>query len=196
MEAAQLIHRSLWSREVTTKTSTPTTTTRASSLNAPTSSAPTTTTTTSSILTSTPASSVSANSSSGVTDVQSSASDASPSNTSRSSSSAAPSETDQAKDGLSAVAKAGIGVGAGIGGILLLALLGVFIFRLGKTAGKEKRVEPHEEQYKHELGAESRPHAELNGQGLTEMHSNSVVPELGRQDNYLRDTGPHELYSA
>lgn len=72
-------------------------------------------------------------------------------------------------NGLSTGAKAGIGVGAGVGGLGLLGLAGFLLYRGGDTVNRESKTE---------LGGDPVLRSELGGQGLAEMHSDQVIPEL------------------
>ncbi|KAI0911037.1 hypothetical protein F4823DRAFT_333906 [Ustulina deusta] len=83
-------------------------------------------------------------------------------------------------NGLSTGAKAGIGVGAGVGGLGLLSLAGFLLYRCGKAASRQdgNGGDTVNRESKTELGGDPVLRSELGGQGLAEMHSDQVIPEL------------------
>ncbi|KAI1753789.1 hypothetical protein F4782DRAFT_529205 [Xylaria castorea] len=75
--------------------------------------------------------------------------------------------------GLSTGAKVGIGVGVGLGGLAVLGVALLLVFRRGKAAGQRVAHAGHtnNQESKAELGGDPRSHAELGGQGIAEMQS-------------------------
>ncbi|TRX92730.1 hypothetical protein FHL15_006404 [Xylaria flabelliformis] len=74
--------------------------------------------------------------------------------------------------GLSTGAKIGIGVGAGLGGLAVLGVALLLVFRRGKAAGQRAAyVGNNNQESKAELGDDPRPRAELGGQGIAEIQS-------------------------
>ncbi|KAI1328551.1 hypothetical protein F5Y16DRAFT_150721 [Xylariaceae sp. FL0255] len=146
----------------------------------PTSSSTTTTTTSSASPATTPTASSSAASStttgistSSSSSASSSTSPQSSGTTASQSSSSSPSSEPTSTTGLSTGAKAGIGVGAAIGGLAILGLAGLLLFRRGKAVGQRlnQHGNSHDNEFKAELGTDPRPTPELGGNGLSEMYS-------------------------
>ncbi|KAH8160488.1 hypothetical protein CIB48_g7763 [Xylaria polymorpha] len=81
--------------------------------------------------------------------------------------------------GLSTGAKIGIGLGAGLGGVAVLGVALLLVFRRGKAAGQRvayagttNNNNNNNPESKAELGGDPRPRAaELGGQGVAEMQS-------------------------
>ncbi|KAI0860419.1 hypothetical protein F4860DRAFT_217618 [Xylaria cubensis] len=75
--------------------------------------------------------------------------------------------------GLSTGAKIGIGVGAGLGGLAILSVALLLVFRRGKAAGQRAAYvgNNNNQESKAELGDDPRPRVELGGQGIAEMQS-------------------------
>ncbi|KAI8625809.1 hypothetical protein F5Y19DRAFT_238784 [Xylariaceae sp. FL1651] len=154
----------------------------------------------SSVNTSTSSTSLTASSSRPPSSESSAPADASvPTGPSSSSGSPSTKTTAPAASGLSTGAKAGIGVGAGVGALVLLSVAGLLIFRRGKAAG-QRASGPGNMAYqepKAELGGDPRPRAELGGQGAAGMHpEHDTVPELwqGHYDEWRMQ--PSELEAS
>jgi len=96
-------------------------------------------------------------------------------------------------------AKIGIGVGAGVGGLVALGALALLIYRRGKAAGQKGSANAPGlgENGIAELGApEHKPRPELGGVPVSEMYATfGEVPELSdaHHEEYARKLAAVEL---
>lgn len=81
---------------------------------------------------------------------------------------------------MSTGAKAGIGVGAAIGGLILFGGLGFLIYRVGKAAGRRGDNAVHGNDVgAAELGSDPKPKPELGGNAIHEVSTGANAAEMG-----------------